>query len=79
MIKPGDTVHLIKPEFSQPMVWVVPPGVTHITVSRTSDGEVLEKRAVKPGQIVWLGELNARAEAKPVATFDVIDSKGIIR
>ena len=30
-MKPGDKVHLIKPTMNQPMVWVVPPGVHHIS------------------------------------------------
>ena len=75
MIKPGDSVHLIKPAIDQPMVWMVPPGVHHITIARTADGEMLEKRAVKPGQVIMLDELNARAEAKPAATLEVIRAR----
>ena len=71
--------HLLKPKLEQPMVWVVPPGVHHITIQRTADGEVLEKRAVTPGQIIMLDELNARANAQPAATLDVIGKDGLIK
>ena len=58
---------------------MVPPGVHHVTIQRTADGEVLEKRAVKPGQIIMLDELNARANAKLAATLDVIGKAGLIK
>jgi hypothetical protein len=77
--KPGDKHHIVKPTIDKPMVWVVPPGVHHITIQRSADGEVLEKRAVKPGQIIMLDELNVRANAKPAATLDVIGKDGLIK
>jgi hypothetical protein len=52
--KIGQVITNRKSEIIKPAVWVVPPGVHHITISRTADGKVLEHRDVRPGQIIML-------------------------